>query len=113
VNDLHIFSGRPYPAFALFLEAMQHKDGFFELDGVDSTVRPSRIVFNHLQNSRASESLQDLGCVMLLAILGKVQGVTEELPHYNRQSHQVPFAAPNPEQRFFGGKHNLIIPEQV
>jgi hypothetical protein len=92
---------------------MQHEDGFFELDGVDGPVRPSRIVFDHLQHSCASESLQHLAGVVLLAVLGKIQGVTEELPYANRQRHQVFFAAPNPDQRLFGDKHRLIIPEQV
>lgn len=113
MNNLHIFSGRCYPAFALLLEAMQHEHGFFELDGVDGSVRSSRIVFNHLQNPRASESLQYLAGIVPLTILGKVQGVTEELPYANWQRHQVLLAAPNPDQRLFGGKHRLIIPEQV
>src|ERR1017187_9587696 len=87
VNNLHIFSGRLDSTLTLLLEAMQHKHGLFELDGVDGSIRPSRIVFNHLQHSRASKSLQYLASIVLLAILGKVQGVTEELPYFNRKRH--------------------------
>jgi hypothetical protein len=113
VNDLHIFPGSLYPAFALLLEAVQDEDSLFELDGVDGPVRPSGIVFDDLQNTSASEALHRLCCVVLLAVLRKVQGVAEELPHGDRQVHQVSLAAPDPDQRLFGGKHIISIPEQV
>ena len=50
---------------------------------------------------------------MLLAILGKVQSVAEELPHRDRKRHQILLAAPNPEERFLRIVHFSIIPEQV
>jgi hypothetical protein len=84
-----------------------------ELDGVDGPVGPIGIVFDHFQHSGASEVLHHLGSVVLLAILSKVQSVTEKLPHTDRQRHQVLLAAPDPDQRLFEGKHRLIIPEQV
>jgi hypothetical protein len=92
---------------------VQHENRFLELDGVDGSVRSTRVVFDHFQYSRAPETFQHLCGVVLFAVLGKVQGVTEELPYANRQRHQVLFAASNPYQRFFGGKHKLIIPEKV
>jgi hypothetical protein len=113
VNDLHIFFGRRYSALALLLEAMQHEHRFLQFDGIDGSVGPIRIVLDRLQHSRASESLHRLAGVVLLAVLGKVQGVAEELPHTNRKSHQILFAAPNPDQRLFGSKHKSNIPKRV
>jgi hypothetical protein len=50
---------------------------------------------------------------VLLAVLGEVQSVAEELSHTNGKANQVFLAASDPEKRSFGGVHLMIIPEQV
>jgi hypothetical protein len=66
---------------------MQDEDGLLEPDGLDGAIGPIRIVFNYLQHSGAPKALQDLGCVVTLVILSKMQSVSEELPHKNRKRH--------------------------
>ena len=113
MNDRHVLLRRGNSILAFLLEAVQYEDRFFELDGVDGPVSSTGIVFDHLQHPAASETLHHLGGIVLLAVLGKIQGVSEELPHTCRKPHQVPFAAPNPEKWSYGSMHILIILEQV
>ncbi len=75
---------------------MQNENRLPKLDRVDGAVSSVRIVLRYFQNSGSAETLQYLGGVVLLALLGKIQGVTEKLPHRNRQHHQVFLAAPHP-----------------
>ena len=89
------------PALALLLEAVQDEHRFLKLHRVDRAVRATRVVFDHFQDTNAAEALEHLRRVVPITMLGEVQGVTEELPHLNRQRHQVFLAAPDPDQRFF------------
>ena len=112
-SDLHVSLGRSYAAFAFLLEAVQDKHRFLELDCVDGPIGSVDIVFDHLQHSGSSKPLQCFGGAVLLAVLGEVQSVAEELSHTNGKAHQVFLAASDPEKRSFGGVHLMIIPEQV
>ncbi len=54
------FLGRRDSALALLLEAVQHKHGFFELNGVDGAVGSTRIVFDHLQHTGTAKPFNAL-----------------------------------------------------
>jgi hypothetical protein len=42
-----------------------------------------------------------------------MQRVTKELPHVDRELHQILLATPNPNNGLFGFEQEDIIPEQV
>lgn len=50
---------------------------------------------------------------MLVTPLGKIQCVSEELAHLDRERDQVPFAATDPDEWLFCGCPNYIIPKMV
>src|SRR3989344_5292327 len=87
--------------FALFLEYMQHEYCFLEFNRVDGSVRAAAAIRDDLQNSRAAKALKNLRRLVLIAVLRKVQGMTEKLPDGNGQHQQVSLAAPYPDQWFF------------
>ena len=60
---------------------MQDEHRFLELHGVDRAVGAARVIFDHFQDAGAAEALEQLRRVVPIAVLGEVQGVTEELPH--------------------------------
>ncbi len=88
---------------------MQNEYGFLKLHGVDSTVRSAHIIFDHFQDASATESIHHLCRTMSITMLCEVQSVAKELPNVARKSHQVFFAASNPDKRFFL-KHEYKFP---
>jgi len=92
---------------------VQDEHRLLELHGIDCAVRTACIILNHFEDTGAAEALEHLRRVVPIAVLGEVQGVTEELPHVDRKRHQVFLAAPDPDQRFFLNGHLNIISEQV
>lgn len=101
------------PALALLFKAVQDEHRLLELDGVNRTVRAADAVFDDLQDSGAIKPLENFRRIMLDATLRKVQCVTEELSHRNRQCHQIPLAAANPYERLLRIGHFSIRPERV
>src|SRR5580698_7611892 len=71
-NRLHVLYRCTDSSFALLLKAVQDENGFLIPDGVNSAVRPVRIVFNQLQHSSASKPFQHLGCIVPFAVLSKM-----------------------------------------
>jgi hypothetical protein len=47
----------------------------------------------HLGHPRTTKAFKDFGSAVLLAMLGKVQGMTEKFADFHRQCHQIFFAA--------------------
>ena len=83
---------------------MQNKHSFLELYGVDSAIRATDIVFDHLNHAGATKALERLGSVVLPTSLRKVQSVAEKLSHTYGECHQILFGATYPgEWLFFGG----------
>jgi len=100
-NDFHVLFWRDNSALALLLEAVQDKHRLLELHGVDGTIRSADIVFDYLQDTGTSEAFEHFRRVVLPAVLGEVQGVTEELPYVGGERHQVFFATSEPHERLF------------
>ena len=95
-NDVYIFFGRFYAAFALFAKAMQHKYGLGKFHCVHSAIGAIHIVFHQLQHACTTKALEHFGRIVFVAPLREVQRMAKELAHLQRQGHQVFFAAANP-----------------
>jgi len=85
---------------------MENEYGLLKPDRVNSAVSSIRVVFNNLQHTGASEALERLDCIVPIAVLRKVQSVTEELSYGDRKRHQVLLAAANPDERPFADAHD-------
>ncbi len=91
---------------------MQHEYRFLEFNRVNGPVRAVTTIRDGFQNSRATS--KNLGRLVLVTALRKVQGMTEKLANGHQQRHQVPLATPYPHQRLLLlPGHTLIIPEKV
>ncbi len=66
-NQIHILLWCLNAFIGLLLETMQNIDPFGDLDGIDGTEGIAHVVFNHLQNTGATKTLQRLSLIMLLA----------------------------------------------
>ena len=91
---------------------MKDKYGLFELHGIDGTIGPADMVFNHLKHSRAAKSFEHLCCIVLIAGLSKGERITEKSPYACGQCHQVFVTTAYPLKRLFLIGHSWIISEQ-
>ena len=60
---------------------MQDEHSFLELHRIDSSIRAARVVFDDLKDASTAEAIERLRRVVLVATLGEIQRMAEELPH--------------------------------
>lgn len=77
---------------------MQHVDRAREPNRVDGAIGIAVTVFDHFEDA-ASEALQRLGVVRLVAALRDEQRLADLSPHLLRQREQIVVAAAHPPKR--------------
>src|SRR5207253_8426712 len=83
------------------------------------TVRCTRLdtysgpILDNLENASGAEAFEGLGLLVLLAILGKVKSISEEVLNRAGQGTQVPLRASHPVERLQGRRfvhlHSLYL----
>jgi hypothetical protein len=108
VNKIHIHFRRGDSAFALFLETMKNKNRLLKLYSLNGAICAASIVFDDFKNAVTTKARQDFSCRMLVAVLCEIQGMPKEPHHIGGKGDQVSFAAPDPNERFFGTGHGAL-----
>ena len=84
---------------------MQDEHGLCEFHRVNGTVSTTHIVLNEFKDARTGKTFEYLGCDVLVAMLGEMQSMTEELPDADRKGQQILLAAPDPDEQFLFLRH--------
>jgi len=109
-NQIHVLLWCLNAFGGLLLETVQNVDPLGDLDRIDGTVRVAHVVFNHLQNTGTTKSLQWLCLVMLLARLRQIQRKPKDVDDVVGHGQQILLRGSNPVQWLQVIGHSKLYP---